>query len=101
MSDPGPVTEAVAAFVAELGELTGRRAVAASNAVRLARLLDGEESGSAASALSRELRLVVASLDATVTLPVHQPAVSAPREDAVARVRDEVARKRRQRASGA
>ena len=90
---------AVRAFVADLGELDPRRSVQAAVAVRLARLLDVEE-GSAAAAVSRELRLAVASLEARVPIasaPAAGPAAEV-RVDAVTAARDDLARKRRQRA---
>lgn len=98
------VVESVQAFVNGMTQpLEGRRAIAAAEALRLARLLDEEEAGSAAAALSRELRLLIASMDSAVTLVPNTavPPEDGPREDPVTRVRDEVARKRAERAGQA
>jgi hypothetical protein len=103
VGEVGGVAGAVAAFVAGLGELTERQAVAAAQAQRLAVLLDDNEAGSAASALARELRLTVALLGSRVTIPANAPVAVTPdpSPDPVERIRDEVARKRQQRASSA
>lgn len=85
----GAVASAVRVFIAELGPLSTQQVVAAAEAVRLAVLLDRTVDGSKAAALSRELRLVVTSLSP----------VGAGR-NAVQDLRDEVARKRQQRAAG-
>ena len=94
----GPVEKAVRAFVKDLGDLDPRRTVAAENAIRLAGLMDVEE-GSAAAAVSRELRLAVAGLEARVPIAPAAPAgVPEAHADPVTQARDDLARKRRQRA---
>jgi hypothetical protein len=94
---PGPVERDVLAFVASLGTLTPRMRAQATVAERTARLLDGEPSGTAATALARELRIVLASLEPRVAQPVAAPETVAAREDAVQRRQDELAARRANR----
>lgn len=62
MTEFGPVEAKYREWVAGLGELSARQAAAAAQLYRTAALLDTEEGGSAASALSRELRRQVIDL---------------------------------------
>jgi hypothetical protein len=84
------------AFVTSLGKLSPRQALLAADALRLAALLDVEEAGSAASALSRELRRVVAELTPAVAV-VADAGSTRVRKDVVQKVQDEVARQRQRR----
>jgi hypothetical protein len=89
------VEAAVCDLVDELGALSAQRAVVAANALRIAALLDEETDGSKAASLSRQLDrlLLLLSVPASAL-----PAVpDAPQVDHVARIQDEVARKRQQR----
>jgi len=56
----GPVETRYRTWVATLGELSDRQQATVEQIYRLAALLDGEGGGAGASALSRELRQVVA-----------------------------------------
>jgi len=93
----GPVELATRAMVRSMGILTPRQKLTAAVAVRVAANLDGEEDGSKASALSRELRhltmILIPTAGSTSVEPAHL--------DPVAALRDEVARKRRERGQGA
>jgi hypothetical protein len=89
----GPVEAATRAMVAELGRLSPRLEVQAQQAIRVAALLDAEEAGAQASALSRELRQL------TSTLREVHPAAPAPGPEAAppkSRL-DQLAEKRAQR----
>ena len=93
----GPVETATRAFVRGLGVLSTRNAVLAATAIRDAQLLDAEEAGSAATALSRELRQTVLSLEPNrANVPAPAPATQQARQDAVQAVQDELEARRQQ-----
>lgn len=97
----GPVERATRAMVKALGGSSARQKVTAEAAFKLARLVDDEADGSKASALSRELRQLVAAITPLVgEVPAARPQEGEAHADAVQRVQDEVARKRRARAQG-
>lgn len=87
----GPIELATRAMVRGMGTLTPRQKLTAAAAYRVAANLDIEEDGSKASALSRELRQLVAILQ-----PLAGAGPTAHR-DPVAAAQDEIARKRRER----
>jgi len=80
-------------MVRSMGTLTPRQTVTSRAAFRVAALLDVEEDGSKAAALSRQLSSLVAILIPTAGTTSVEPA----RLDPVTALRDEVARKRRER----
>lgn len=93
----GPVEAATRKFVRGLGALSARQEVLAATAIRDARLLDDEEAGSAATALSRELRQVVTSLEpGQARVPLPAPSTQQARQDSVQAVQDELEARRRQ-----
>lgn len=93
---PGPVEASTLTFIKTLGALTARQKVLAATAVRDAQLLDGEDAGSAATALSRELRQVVAALEpVAIAQPRPAPSTVEARADAVQQRRDELEERRR------
>lgn len=94
----GPVEDATRAMVEALGALSARQRVAAEAAFRVAASLDIEPDGSKASALSRELRQLVAGLAPAAVVPVPERVAQS---DVVARLQDEVAKRRRTRERGA
>lgn len=95
----GPAQTAVRAMVAEMGKLSPRQQVTAESAFAVAALLDVEGDGTKAAALSRELRIAVASLAPLgQPLPVAPPSGEKPHADAVTAVVDKMAQKRAERA---
>lgn len=97
MSRPpqGPVEKSTRAFVRTLGALSPRNEAMAAAAVRVSRLLDGEESGSAATALARELRLALVALEPNrANVPAPSPETVAARRDSVDQAADELAARR-------
>lgn len=88
------VQAAVQEFVDSLGEMSARQKMLASDALRVAALLDKEDFGAAAAALSRELRQIVSQLEPAMTRAAAAPA---PNVDPVAAIKDEIAAKRQQR----
>lgn len=94
----GPVETATRAFVRGLGVLNARNAVLAAAAIRAAQLLDAEEAGSAATALSRELRQSVLALEPNrANVPAPAPATKTARVDAVDAAKDQLEARRRRR----
>jgi hypothetical protein len=83
------VEQATTSAVKDMGQLSSAQMVAAQQAIVLAKRLDGEDDGSRAAALSRELRQVMAALSAM--------AGGRRKKDRVGELEDEVARKRAQR----
>jgi hypothetical protein len=97
----GPVEKATRAFVKELGQqISARQELTAQAAYKLARLVDDEPDGSKASALSRELRQLVAALTPQAMPMPAKKSEGAP-ADAVTGVQDQLARRRREREQGA
>jgi hypothetical protein len=94
------VETAVRAMIAGLGALSAHQQVHATTAYTLAQRLDGEQDSAKAATLSRELRLVVAALTSgAAAASGGKPAEQS--DDPVARIQDELARKRAEReASG-
>ena len=87
---------ATRAFAKGLGSLSARELVYAETAYMLAAALDSEPDGNKAAALSRELRIVVASL--TPAAGVVAPKAG-PSADPVQKAQDEVAARRARRAA--
>jgi hypothetical protein len=98
-NDHGPVEVATRALVATLGTVSARQQVAAAQAIALARLADEETDGAKASALSRELRQVVATLAPAVGITAARPQTEA-HPDPIQKIQDELARKRQERGTG-
>jgi hypothetical protein len=93
----GDVERTTRAFVKGLGSLTARSEALAAAAIRCAKLLDGEDSGSAATALARELRQALVLLEPNrANVPAPAPETVQARQDSVA----EQLRKRRDRQAG-
>lgn len=92
----GEAEKAAREFVKDLGSLSARQKLIAQEAYALARLLDQEDDGSKASALSRELRQLVAALTPTA-VPMPSRKGDATPADKVTAVQDQLASKRRQR----
>lgn len=100
----GPVEQATSAFVRGLGTLSARNAALAASAVRVARLLDTEERGSAAKSLASEHRQLLLALEPNRSnVPAPAPETTAARaappdpepvRDPVEEARDELARRR-------
>lgn len=81
-----------------MGKLSPRQLVTAESAYAIAALLDVEGDGSKAAALSRELRIAVASLAPLgQPLPVAPKGDEKPHADAVQQVQDRLAQKRAER----
>jgi hypothetical protein len=95
----GPVEKATRAFVKELGQISARQELTAQAAYKLARLVDDEPDGSKASALSRELRQLVAALTPQA-MPMPAKKSDGGAADAVTGVQDQLARRRREREQG-
>ena len=90
----GPVETATRSLVASLGTLTARQKVTAAAAFKLAANLDDEIDGSKASALSRELRIVCATLTpAASAVPIR--AQSQAHADPVQALQDQLAARRK------
>ena len=86
---------ATRALVKSLGSLSARELVYAEAAFSLAAALDSEPDGNKAAALSRELRIVVATLTpAAGVVPKAGPSA-----DPVQKAQDEVAARRARRAA--
>lgn len=88
-NEPDSLEQAAKDAVADMGVLSAAQMLAARQAIKLAKRLDGEDDGSRAAALSRELRQVMAALLAS--------AGGRRQKDPVAARQDEVARKRAER----
>lgn len=102
MSRPaqGDVERTTRAFVKGLGTLSARSEALAAAAIRCARLLDQEDSGSAATALARELRQALVLLEPNrANVPAPAPETVQARQDSVDEVAEQL-RKRRQRQTG-
>lgn len=92
----GDVERSTRAFVKGLGALTARNEAMAAAAIRCAKLLDAEESGSAATALARELRLALVALEPNrANVPAPAPETVQARKDAVDEAADQLAARRR------
>jgi hypothetical protein len=89
------IEASVITLVDGLGALSPQRAVVVANALRIAVLLDHETDGSKAASLSRQLDRLLPLLSVPASAVVSD--TDAPQVDHVARIQDEVARKRQQR----
>jgi len=89
----GTVEAAVRKLVASLGPMSARQVVAAESAYTIAQRLDDEVDGAKSATLSRELRIVVATLQAAEA-PAARAGVDEPGSDPVQRLQDELALKR-------
>jgi hypothetical protein len=94
----GPVESATRAMAKTLGSLTARELVTAEAAYKLAAQLDVEGDGTKAAALSRELRIVVATLTPAAGAAAPRPQ-STPAADPVQRAQDQLAVRRKARAA--
>lgn len=93
----GDVERTTRAFVQGLGTLNARNEALAAAAVRCAKLLDAEDSGSAATALARELRQALVLLEPNrANVPAPAPETVQARKDSVDEVAEQL-RKRRAR----
>src|SRR5215510_10662955 len=91
---PPSNVEAAELFIASLGKLSTREALFAADLRKVAAVVYAEEAGSALSAASRELRRVLAELTPATAAAV-APAAARVRQDAVQKLQDEVAARRR------
>jgi len=96
----GEVEKSTRAFVKGLGPLTPRNEALAAAAIRCAKLLDNEDSGSAATALARELRLALVALEPNrANVPAPAPETVEVRQDAVDEIQAQMAKRRQRQGS--